>query len=719
MRPKIIFSLTFYPDTGVNPRRRRRRVMFVWALLPWLAIALAVALNFAVLGVKPTPGPHSGAMIILAMAWSAMGLTVAMLLDRFRESPALKPTILVSLGVLIVAAQIASLGGADTVVSMYRFIGPMGSISLELAFVISAFALLAWLSQKSGFPALGLVLLAILISALFPVPIQFTVVVLTVLSGVLAVMALLSGLRVVATLAMVVAITAAVSLERNSGFALVAPNPTLPDPCQSAAGSEDAYRCPIEQRFEAWLKARTAKQSPVFIFAVEGGGIYAAAAASLLLARLQDSAPDFSQHVFAISGVSGGAIGATIFQALDRSALENDPAGSPQNRGGPEPAASAMPNSVASRESDDCSGFATLQREVCNVMQDDHLSPVVASIFPEVFGARIKRAEALAASFEELVRSRYGKAAQELCDPFVDHWSQTGRAPALVLNTTWVETGFRAAFAPFSLHGSGDQSLYSFSDQYMPGSPASASNTSCDTGSNISSKQITLMDAAIDSARFPLILPAYSVEMEENPKGRYVRWNFVDGGYSDNSGASTALALYGALEPIAKHLNVDLELVLLTSSYSQPDLTPGRVKISGTQFRDTLAPIDAMLKVREGLGNAAVARASDYFKGKAAHLAIVQLNDRAFDLPLGWKLSPTSFNVVSWMLGSPEECSKSVSTQREPGVTQPASTSASRTNLEVQRDANSCAQKQIEDSLNAGQVTNAPAPARTTEQGSL
>lgn len=726
MRPKIIYSLTFYPDTGVNPRRRRRRVIFTWALLPWFAIALATALNF--IAVRAMPGPPTGTMILLAIAWSAMGLTVAMLLDRFRESTALKWTILTSIALLIIAAQIASWRGADTIVSMYRFIGPMASIALELVFVISAFALLAWLSQKSGFPALSLVLLAIVISALFPVPIEFTIVVLIILSGLLAFMALLSGLRVVALLAMVLAIPAAITWQRDSAFAPVPQDPDPPDSCQPGAEPKEAYRCPIQQRFETWLKGRTSK--PVFIIAVEGGGIYAATAAALLLARLQDSSRDFSQQIFAISGVSGGAIGATIFQALDRSALGDNPAAARSSEigGHPEHVASSSPDSSASQELEDCSQFQRqpLQQEVCNVMQDDHLSPVVASIFPEVFGATIQRAKALAASFEESVRSRYGKAARELSDPFIDHWSETSFAPALVLNTTWVETGFRVAFAPFSLHGSGDQSLYSFSDQDMPGCPASKP---CPKGANDPPKQIALMDAAIDSARFPLILPAYSVEIKENPKD--VRWNFVDGGYSDNSGASTALALYRVLAPIAQIHNVDLELVMLTSSYSQPDLAPGKVTVSGTQFRDTLAPIDAILKVREGLGNEAVARVCDFFndasnKKQARHLQIVALDDQAFDLPLGWKLSPTTFNVVSWMLGAAEACSTGDSPPeacqpppnaqpstsqtgdifglllQDLSLAQPASASGSQTNLEEQRDKNSCVLKHIEDLLGVG-----------------
>ena len=86
----------------------------------------------------------------------------------------------------------------------------------------------------------------------------------------------------------------------------------------------DASISGVKNTFDAWVRGRhdrppgegdPAKPYPAFIISAEGGGIYAAAAASLFLAKLQDDCPGFAQHVFAISGVSGGAIGATVFQA--------------------------------------------------------------------------------------------------------------------------------------------------------------------------------------------------------------------------------------------------------------------------------------------------------------------------------------------------------------------------------------------------------------------
>jgi hypothetical protein len=258
--------------------------------------------------------------------------------------------------------------------------------------------------------------------------------------------------------------------------------------------------------------------------------------------------------------------------------------------------------------------------------------------------------------------------------------------------------GFRVAFAPFDLNEL-DESLYSFSDPMMP-----------------DERGQSLMQAAGVSARFPLIMPPFSAAIETkddaagtkteassdanssatdskaltNETSTTKRWNFVDGAYSDNSGATSALDIYKAIENVSPQY-VDLRLILITSSIPQPDLKGSG--INGTVFRDTVAPLDALMKVREDLGNDAVARACTYVYhddprtagdtgsqpqggsgksgqttresnqycveragGKRSPLHLVEIQDQTYGLSLGWKISKTSFDVVSWMLGKPDTC---------------------------------------------------------------
>src|SRR5437867_3586118 len=55
---------------------------------------------------------------------------------------------------------------------------------------------------------------------------------------------------------------------------------------------------------------------PLFIVATEGGGIRAAYWTTTVLGTIQDVDPSFADHVLAISGVSGGSLGAAVFDAL-------------------------------------------------------------------------------------------------------------------------------------------------------------------------------------------------------------------------------------------------------------------------------------------------------------------------------------------------------------------------------------------------------------------
>ena len=88
-----------------------------------------------------------------------------------------------------------------------------------------------------------------------------------------------------------------------------------------AGGGAPAARMAVDKTFDEWLKTLHAKYPgettpPVYVVATEGGGIRAAYWTAAVLTALQDAAPPFADHVFAISSVSGGSVGATVFTAL-------------------------------------------------------------------------------------------------------------------------------------------------------------------------------------------------------------------------------------------------------------------------------------------------------------------------------------------------------------------------------------------------------------------
>ncbi len=77
----------------------------------------------------------------------------------------------------------------------------------------------------------------------------------------------------------------------------------------------------LDETLSEWVKNRKDLATyrdiglpyPVIFVSSEGGGIYAAAHAYGLLSAISQSCPTFAQHVFAVVGVSGGALGNALF----------------------------------------------------------------------------------------------------------------------------------------------------------------------------------------------------------------------------------------------------------------------------------------------------------------------------------------------------------------------------------------------------------------------
>jgi hypothetical protein len=91
---------------------------------------------------------------------------------------------------------------------------------------------------------------------------------------------------------------------------------------ETLPGNADA-RPNVATAFDRWFE-RLQSQSgpgadgryPVILVATEGGGIRAAYWTAAVLTSLADTVPTFAEHTFAISAVSGGALGSTVFNAL-------------------------------------------------------------------------------------------------------------------------------------------------------------------------------------------------------------------------------------------------------------------------------------------------------------------------------------------------------------------------------------------------------------------
>ncbi|WP_208738528.1 hypothetical protein [Bradyrhizobium vignae] len=328
-----------------------------------------------------------------------------------------------------------------------------------------------------------------------------------------------------------------------------------------ATGPSEEMHISAVEAFRDWLrqKPRLAEaerlgEYPVFIVAAQGSGIYAANNAARFLARMQDLCPAFRQHLFAISGVSGGSVGSVIFAP----ALHADDA--PLDTIGPDaktcPKIADFLAGVGRAEDIDAPG--EVEQRVASVLETDFLLPLVAGLlftdFTQLFSRlaipSFDRARFLEYTLENaadriLNQKEAGDQSNLLKADFQSHWTPSNNMPALLLNATDAGSGKRVVVSPFDidpLHAKDkDLCILSMLDRAGTGANQTVKSHSL---------RIPLSAAAFTSARFPWVTPAATVSLRNdcitaNPQAR-----LVDGGYIENSGIETALDLIERLNSI-------------------------------------------------------------------------------------------------------------------------------------------------------------------------
>jgi hypothetical protein len=415
---------------------------------------------------------------------------------------------------------------------------------------------------------------------------------------------------------------------------------------------------PVGDGFVQWLKFRLDLDRydtyPVYVVAAEGGGIYAAFRTAAFLASLQDLCPRFSHHLFAISSVSGGSIGAAVFSGLTQKIKQGDER-LQAGRG-------CAGNGEAGRHL-----FFTDVAE--DILRDDFLSPVLAAfLFPDFlqrflffpipqFDRAIALEKSLETSWDQRTRDYYALFP----DNWVDHdnplrgsfgkgWDPRSDSPALFINTTEVDSGRERVITPFALDTEELSSL--------PVYPllAAAQQVGID---------MSMSTAAVLSARFPLLTPPGLVPMPvasaaaagaPMPPPRNLQ--LVDGGYFDNSGVITALAVMREMQNAAaqiKNPKVQINLIVLTSTDFTNPVTLG----------DYLAPFQTLLNTRAARGLIAIRQAERFFKEAAStsqagapadSLGEAVLYGYGYPLPLGWRLSPITRLLILGQMGDKMLC---------------------------------------------------------------
>ena len=198
--------------------------------------------------------------------------------------------------------------------------------------------------------------------------------------------------------------------------------------------------------FDAWYRSRKDRQFyedrnqpyPVYIVAARGGGLYAAYHTAKFLARLQDQCPNFAQHTFAISGVSGGSLGGAVFAALTKALKAPNGAHMP----------CTAPNETRNRDFEKRPmSFSTVifcrrfWLRYCFPTSCSTLSPIRYPL--STAPGHLRRAS------KRLGHMLHLKTLIFSVMTSLHYGSRTGRHRPLVLNTTNVETGINHAVMPF------------------------------------------------------------------------------------------------------------------------------------------------------------------------------------------------------------------------------------------------------------------------------
>ncbi|WP_295994960.1 hypothetical protein [Rugamonas sp.] len=342
----------------------------------------------------------------------------------------------------------------------------------------------------------------------------------------------------------------------------------------------------VQKQYDSWqaLHGGSNDQEPIIVIASAGGGTRAAAHTATMLAAVDAATCGvFGDRVFAISAVSGGALGTATYIASRRDA----------------PWTKELREQCWERKVPQ-ERYARLLQPLVNLNSADYLSPMmIRLLFRDIPLSLLPtwlRSED--AGWDDF-RSRAGILMQSWkreyrkllenephIGPIVDTFSNTrakragevdGTEPLVLFNSTSVQDGRRVVMS---------QPLLCPNDGYCAVFGQS------------------LLSDAIDSARFPYISPPRTRDVYGwnawSKSYMVTQQSLVDGGYSDNSGIVTLLDVIDGL--LDHHVAADrIKAYVITSNPAEGrpvlqvlnDADPGLL----AQLQ---APLKAMVNSREG-----------------------------------------------------------------------------------------------------------------------
>jgi hypothetical protein len=399
---------------------------------------------------------------------------------------------------------------------------------------------------------------------------------------------------------------------------------TLDQPQAKAWSARDN----VEAALREWFKYQTRypaagarTEYPLFIVAAEGGGIRAAYWTANVLTAIQDDNPCFAEQLFALSGVSGGSLGAAVFTALLADQHRNQPA-----------------------RRCDRDSMAPLATKAKGMLSEDFLAPAVAAtLYPDLLQRilpvaipRFDRARALETAWERAWYKHAG--SQRFAEAFDGLWqnNEDRWLPALLLNATWVETGKRLIASNLRVQLLPEEKKLEKLSEFADAE---------DVHRFYGQRALPLSTAVHLSARFTYVSPAGTLVKDGRIHGRA-----VDGGYFENSGATSVLEILKVLDHLAEPgtgwakvkpyvILISNEPVDLSNLDEQLDSAPDNKRIKPFPAgNEVLSPLLTMINTRGARGEYARVT-TRWHVGQNQFLHFGLCRDGAIKIPLGWVLS--------------------------------------------------------------------------------
>jgi len=383
------------------------------------------------------------------------------------------------------------------------------------------------------------------------------------------------------------------------------------------AGEAAAQRITASEALDAWAKkhcppeGRGKECGPLVVVATAGGGIRAAYWTGTVLGYLEDNLAFFHDRLFAISGVSGGSVGASVYRAI-----------------------------VTGTDAKDCKD--TVRKCSTDVLSRDYLSPLSASLLYRDLLQRFIPASLLpdrARTFEAAWEHGYANAIGT--PAFGQSFAALGARgqtpwPVLFLNATWSENGRRIVASTVRID---KEPVFKLANDQLA----------------ILGYDISLSTAAHNSARFPYVSPPgswHEGKGEDKTAGK-ILGRLQDGGLFENYGAVTAGEILRLAELRFSDKRYTPVVIQISSDPTLPaDLAPspkGAVKNFGYEVLTTLRTV---FSTRVAHGDEAATRLKEWAENKGRYVSFRMCDDTRDDPdpPLGWALSEHAKKTIEGYL---------------------------------------------------------------------